>query len=55
MTFKCHKQEEHGENVLYPVNDIFLTPKSDSFVGTVGGDGTMIFWDYIKKNKINDF
>jgi len=46
---------EKGKIYLYPVNDIFFTSKSDQFIGTVGGDGYMQFWDYKLKNKINSF
>jgi hypothetical protein len=48
MTFKCHKQGEGNEAILYPVHDIFFHPGSmgDGFVSTCAGDGFMIFWDF---------
>ena len=50
MTFKCHKKERAGEIYLYPCNSIGFHPTSTRFVYTVGGDGVVNFWDFIKKD-----
>lgn len=59
MTFKCHRVDKANhpskQDVLYPVHSILFNPRSNQFISTAGGDGTMSYWDYVKKNKAKGF
>lgn len=54
MTFKCHKVDHSSTNqLLYPVHSMGFNSRSQDFLFTAGGDGNLVFWDYVQKNKIN--
>ena len=56
MTFKCHKTEDQQKNCeMYPVSGTQTNPKNEKWVCTAGGEGKMIFWDLMHKNKAKEF
>ena len=56
MTFKCHKIEDSSKNTEYfPVWSIQQNIRNEKWICTAGGDGKMIFWDFMQKNRIIEF
>ena len=56
MTFKCHKIEDaiNGPE-MYPVWAIQQNCRNDKWIATAGGEGKIVFWDLMLKNKIMEF
>lgn len=55
MTFKCHKEEKDGKQIMHPVNAMGFNCRNENFVFTAGSEGKMYFWDIQAKNKVKTF
>ena len=40
---------------MFPVNSVQTNSRAEKWVCTSGGEGKMIFWDIMQKNKIKEF
>jgi cell cycle arrest protein BUB3 len=49
--FKCHRLQEGGRDVVYPVNAISFHPLLGTFA-TGGGDGVVNTWDGLNKKRL---
>ena len=54
VTFKSHLSGDRNNDyrITYPTHGIGFSPRARQFVYTVGGDGTIIFWDYDAREKV---
>jgi len=58
ITFRAHGSDhrQHGNTsglkIMYPVNAVELHPTDKKTYLTAGGDGDIIFWDIVRKNKL---
>ena len=50
--FKCHRKQENGKDVVYPVNAIAFNSKYGTFA-TGGCDGVVSFWDGANKKRLH--
>eukprot|EP00877_Chromochloris_zofingiensis_P007716 jgi/Chrzof1/3198/Cz12g15160.t1 len=49
--FKCHRRNENGKDVVYPVNALAFHPTYGTFA-TGGGDGVINIWDGSNKKRL---
>lgn len=54
FAFKCHRVEEGGVSMLYPVNSIGFNTRYGTFA-TAGGDGNFVAWDKDNKQRLKNF
>lgn len=52
--FKCHRQQQDGIDVVYPVNALAFHPVHWTFASG-GGDGVVALWDGLAKRRIRQY
>ena len=52
--FKCHRQQQDGIDVVYPVNALAFHPVHGTFASG-GGDGVVALWDGLAKRRIRQY
>ncbi|KAF2103185.1 WD40 repeat-like protein [Rhizodiscina lignyota] len=52
--FKCHRQQQDGVDVVYPVNALTFHPVHGTFASG-GGDGVVALWDGLAKRRIRQY
>lgn len=52
--FKCHRQQQDGIDVVYPVNALAFHPAHGTFASG-GGDGVVALWDGLAKRRIRQY
>lgn len=52
--FKCHRQQQDGVDVVYPVNALAFHPVYGTFASG-GGDGVVALWDGVAKRRIRQY
>jgi cell cycle arrest protein BUB3 len=52
--FKCHRQNQDGVDVVYPVHALAFHPVHGTFA-TGGGDGVVALWDAVGKRRIRQY
>ena len=58
VTFRTKKYANYipvSKQVMYPVHDIGFSPLHNDFVFTAGGEGTINFWDFNRRDKIKSY
>lgn len=53
--FKCHRQTEGEDDVIYPVNALAYHPIHQGSFASGGGDGMVILWDGVTKRRIRQY
>jgi cell cycle arrest protein BUB3 len=48
---QCHRQQDNGKDIAYPVHSIVFHPVFGTFA-TGGGDGVINFWDGENKKRL---
>ncbi|KAF2121381.1 WD40-repeat-containing domain protein [Lophiotrema nucula] len=52
--FKCHRQNQDGQDVVYPVHALAFHPVHGTFASG-GGDGVVALWDGVAKRRIRQY
>lgn len=52
--FKCHRQVQDGQDVVYPVHALAFHPVFGTFASG-GGDGVVALWDGVAKRRIRQY
>lgn len=52
--FKCHRVQQDGIDVVYPVNALAFHPVHGTFASG-GGDGVVALWDGVAKRRIRQY
>ncbi|KAF2645672.1 WD40 repeat-like protein [Massarina eburnea CBS 473.64] len=52
--FKCHRQTQDGQDIVYPVHALAYHPVHGTFASG-GGDGIVALWDGVAKRRIRQY
>lgn len=52
--FKCHRQQQDGQDIVYPVHALAFHPVYGTFASG-GGDGVVALWDGVAKRRIRQY